>query len=235
MTIPKHIVMVLSTKTRDEWTLARPTGERAASSRLEEDCRPRMCRPPYGDHLTHQINRSRDARGARCWLRTGSATLPCPEQMLSPSSEGGELRAAGAPRGHLRRDDPLPPHQPRMEEHDEACRCERRLRAPSPALVISLIALFVALAGIAASPCGTVATGHSRCTRRCLVSQPGCAPVGIATDCAARLSTAYGLGSVTGSYGFRWFGRPRAPAVSVRLSLPRSDSGSRQGERSTSR
>ena len=59
---------------------------------------------------------------------------------------------------------------------------KRRLRASSPALVISLIALFVALAGIAASPVAgvTVATGTLEMnTSLSLVSQlGGCAPVG---------------------------------------------------------
>ena len=86
---------------------------------------------------------------------------------------------------------------------------KRRLRAPSPALVIiSLIALFVALAGIVASPVAgvTVATGTlDMNTSLALVSQLGCAPVGTATDCASRTVDGLfpGLGSVTGSYGFQ--------------------------------
>ena len=86
---------------------------------------------------------------------------------------------------------------------------KRRLRAPRTALVISLIALFVALAGIAASPVAgvTVATGSlDMNTSLSLVSLPGgCAPVGISTDCAARTIDGPfpGLGSVTGSYGFQ--------------------------------
>jgi hypothetical protein len=86
---------------------------------------------------------------------------------------------------------------------------KRRLRASSPALiVVSLIALFVALAGIAAAPVAgvTVATGTlDMNTSLSLVSQPGCAPVGIATDCAARTVDGPfpGLGSVTGSYGYQ--------------------------------
>lgn len=86
---------------------------------------------------------------------------------------------------------------------------KRRLQAPSPGLVISLIALFVALAGIAASPVAgvTVATGTlDMNTSLSLVSLPGgCAPVGTATDCAARTIDGPfpGLGRVTGSYGFQ--------------------------------
>jgi hypothetical protein len=86
---------------------------------------------------------------------------------------------------------------------------KRRLRDPGSALVISLIALLVALAGIAASPVAgvTVATGTlDMNTSLALVSLPGgCAPVGISTDCAARtLDGPFpGLGSVTGSYGFQ--------------------------------
>jgi HYR domain len=86
---------------------------------------------------------------------------------------------------------------------------KRRLRASSPALiVVSLIALFVALAGIAAAPVAgvTAATGTlDMNTSLSLVSQLGCAPVGIATDCAARTVDGPfpGLGSVTGSYGYQ--------------------------------
>jgi hypothetical protein len=82
---------------------------------------------------------------------------------------------------------------------------KRRLRASSPALLISLIALFVALAGIAASPVAgvTAATGTLDMNASLsLVSKVGCAPVGIATDCAVRTvgGPFPGLGSVTGSY-----------------------------------
>ena len=86
---------------------------------------------------------------------------------------------------------------------------KRRLRASSPALVISLIALFVALAGIAASPVAgvTVATGTLEMnTSLSLVSQlGGCAPVGVASDCAVRTVDGGfpGLGDVTGSYAFQ--------------------------------
>ena len=83
---------------------------------------------------------------------------------------------------------------------------KRRLRGSSPALiVVSLIALFVALAGIAASPVAgvTVATGTlDMNTSLTLVSQlGGCAPVGVASDCSARTVDGRfpGLGSVTGS------------------------------------
>ncbi len=86
---------------------------------------------------------------------------------------------------------------------------KRWLGAPSPALVISLIALFLALAGIAASPVAgvTVATGTlDMNTSLSLVSQlGGCAPVGVASDCAARTVDGQfpGLGGVTGSYAFQ--------------------------------
>src|SRR6476646_5857402 len=90
----------------------------------------------------------------------------------------------------LRRDDPLPPRQPVGRNTMKRLAVKRRLRDPSPALVISLLALFVALAGIAASPVAgvTVATGTlDMNTSLTLVSQlGGCTPVGIASDCAAR-------------------------------------------------
>jgi hypothetical protein len=87
---------------------------------------------------------------------------------------------------------------------------KRRLRAPSPAWVSSLIALFVlGGAGTVASPVAgsTVATGTlDMNTSLSLVSQlRDCEPVGIATDCAARTVSGpfAGLGSVTGSYTFQ--------------------------------
>jgi hypothetical protein len=86
---------------------------------------------------------------------------------------------------------------------------KRRLPASSPALVVSLIALFVALAGTVASPVAgrTVAAGPLEMKASlALVSQlGGCKKVGIATDCALRTVDGPfpGLGSVTGSYGFQ--------------------------------
>jgi hypothetical protein len=87
---------------------------------------------------------------------------------------------------------------------------KRRLRAPSSALAISLIASLMALggAGAVASPVAgsTVATGTLNMnTSLALVSQLGCKPVGIATDCASRTVDGPfpGLGTVTGSYGFQ--------------------------------
>jgi len=84
----------------------------------------------------------------------------------------------------------------------------RWLRAPRPAIVSSLLALFVALAGVAASPVAgvTVATGTlTMNTSLSLASQLGCAPVGIATDCASRTvgGPFPGLGTVTGSYAYQ--------------------------------
>lgn len=84
----------------------------------------------------------------------------------------------------------------------------RWLRAPSPASVMSLIAVFLALAGTAASQVAgsTSATGTLDMNASLtLVSQLGCAPVGIATDCASRTVDGPfpGLGGVTGSYGFQ--------------------------------
>ena len=85
----------------------------------------------------------------------------------------------------------------------------RRLWAPRTALVITLIAVLVALAGIAASPVTgvTVATGTlDMNTSLPLVSSlSGCAPVGIATDCALRTvgGPFPGLGQVTGTYVFQ--------------------------------
>jgi hypothetical protein len=72
-------------------------------------------------------------------------------------------------------------------------------------LVIPLLAVFVALVGIAASPVAgsTVATETLNMnTSLSLVSKAGCAAVGIATDCAVRTvgGPFPGLGNVTGSY-----------------------------------
>jgi HYR domain len=83
---------------------------------------------------------------------------------------------------------------------------KRRLRAPSPALVISLIALFVALGGAGTVAGSTLATGTLEMNASlALTSQLGCTPIGIATDCAARTVDGPfpGLGSVTASYGFQ--------------------------------
>ena len=109
----------------------------------------------------------------------------------------------------LRRDDLSLPTNPVGRNGMKRLAMKCRLRVPGPALVISLFALFVALAGIAASPVAgvTVATGTlDMNTSLTLVSQlGGCARVGIASDCAARTVDGQfpGLGRVTGSYGFQ--------------------------------
>ena len=74
--------------------------------------------------------------------------------------------------------------------------------------VVAVAAGLASAAGIAASPVAgqTVAAGTLEMKASlALVSQLGCAPVGIATDCASRtVGGAFpGLGSVTGSYGFQ--------------------------------